>query len=63
MCDVCERAQYCSLACLKKDKRFHTKTCIPVDKIEVVSGASNIVIEVQQRKREQKADEKAEVSN
>lgn len=55
-CDVCEQVSYCTAACLKKDKRFHTKQCVPIDKIEVISNSSNLVIEM--RKRDLKAEEK-----
>ena len=55
---MCEQALYCSTNCLKKDKRFHAKSCIPVDKIEVISNQSNLVIEL--RKRDSKAEQKSE---
>ena len=59
-CEACELATYCSPQCRTKDKRFHTKKCIPKDKVEVISNSSNLVIEVV-RKRDAKADDKQDI--
>jgi hypothetical protein len=41
---------------LKKDKKAHSKICVPSDKIEVVPNTSNLAIEI--KKRDQKLEDK-----